>query len=812
MHYFPLLCLSKHYHKTVWPLEIQIVIYTLNMNLNLKATALTFPFRALGAILLFFAVPLQAQIYNPYVGLATVSPAPMYNVVSGGTGVLSFQVGNSGTSPLPLVINQEMVLIITLSRGIPNNANPVAAIGGTMASRFNWLYDAVSKTYQGIQNQTIPDGSNGGVGTITIQYKVTSNSVSSSAQNGFNVNVTAPPYSNGINLPADDQVSAYTYTVMKYRPGVDYTLTQAGVTVTGNPRTNDAYETGTTYGNAVSNAQNPAALLPAINSNGSSYTFTPTLSGEYLFTVPVCEPSPMNTCSAVPLQINVLEPANTQAPPLANPDMAACIAGNTMSISVRSNDLCLGGTGCTLSLPTLVTPPAFAGSSAVVNANGTISYTAAAGLSGRDSFLYRVCDNASRCDSEWVFVNVLASGSPNSTLANDDVAITLKGVAVTGNVKTNDLDPEGNTQNITAQNTTLTGKGTFVLNSAGSYTFTPVSTFTGSLDIVYNACDNNATQACMTATLHILVTIPVDNDKDGIPDITDTDDDGDGIADTQDPYPTDTDNDLQPNWSDPDDDGDGINDVAETGSLAYDTDNDGMKNDNDTDDDGDGLPDTGEQGSINVSTGLYILPDADGDGLPDLVDKFSTNLSVKCFIQSFYSGGGLMRPVLANQLQPSTPGICDTITVELHSASSPYALVASAYKVIGQNGIVTCPFTVNAGNYYIVVKHRNALQTWSAAPVSLTTYNTGYDFTIAASQAYGSNMFAVEPGTWAFYSGDLVQDESIDLLDLSLIETDINSFGAGYIISDLNGDGNVDLLDLQNMEINIMSFIYSLHP
>jgi hypothetical protein len=110
-----------------------------------------------------------------------------------------------------------------------------------------------------------------------------------------------------------------------------------------------------------------------------------------------------------------------------------------------------------------------------------------------------------------------------------------------------------------------------------------------------------------------------------------------------------------------------------------------------------------------------------------------------------------------------------------------------------------------------VIKHRNAIETWSANPITISGI-TNYDFTTSASQAYGSNQTEVESGIWAFYSGDINQDENIDLLDLGDIETDINNFQFGYFATDINGDGNVDLLDGPIVENNINSFVFSSHP
>jgi hypothetical protein len=167
--------------------------------------------------------------------------------------------------------------------------------------------------------------------------------------------------------------------------------------------------------------------------------------------------------------------------------------------------------------------------------------------------------------------------------------------------------------------------------------------------------------------------------------------------------------------------------------------------------------------------------------------------------------------------------------VELHDATSPFAMVESVHTLLNQDGTANCVFGPVSGSYYIVVKNRSMVAAWSAAPVAISGTPASYNFTTAESQAYGAGGFPtamkeVTPGVWAFYSGDIVVDENVDLLDLGLLETDISDFAFGYlyqpvninypgiISTDLNGDGNVDLLDSPIMEDNISNFIFSNHP
>src|SRR5205814_2925516 len=89
--------------------------------------------------------------------------------------------------------------------------------------------------------------------------------------------------------------------------------------------------------------------------------------------------------------------------------------------------------------------------------------------------------------------------------------------------------------------------------------------------------------------------------------------------------------------------------------------------------------------------------------------------------------------------------------------------------------------------YWIAVRHRNTVQTWSAAPIAFTQTTT-YDFTTASARAYLDNMILVDvsPDIWAFYNGDINQDSNIDLVDFPALDFGINHGLFGYLDTDLN--------------------------
>jgi len=173
-----------------------------------------------------------------------------------------------------------------------------------------------------------------------------------------------------------------------------------------------------------------------------------------------------------------------------------------------------------------------------------------------------------------------------------------------------------------------------------------------------------------------------------------------------------------------------------------------------------------------------------------------------------------MTSVLANEGVSNTTGNeTDTITIELHDAIDPTIVVESVQAMLMVDGTATATLTTaTAGSsYWIAIKHRNAIQTWSAAEV-LFSATTTYDFTTADTQAYGANMKEVEPGVWAFYSGDISQDEFVDSFDYGALEADNLAFASGYLATDLNGDGFVDSFDYSIFEINNLNFVMSSHP
>jgi hypothetical protein len=195
------------------------------------------------------------------------------------------------------------------------------------------------------------------------------------------------------------------------------------------------------------------------------------------------------------------------------------------------------------------------------------------------------------------------------------------------------------------------------------------------------------------------------------------------------------------------------------------------------------------------------------------INSCSSLVTLQLNIEGYYDTAvHAMRPVLANQGVGTSTVDVDDVTVELRD-SVTYAVVASTVGKLQTNGTVSCVFiTAPSGSFYIAVRHRNALETWSATAQAVGATPLTYDFTTSASQAYGDNMVNLGSGVFAFYSGDINQDGFIEALDFTPLFNDSDNFAEGVYATDLNGDGFVEALDFPILFNNSDNFIETLHP
>lgn len=107
----------------------------------------------------------------------------------------------------------------------------------------------------------------------------------------------------------------------------------------------------------------------------------------------------------------------------------------------------------------------------------------------------------------------------------------------------------------------------------------------------------------------------------------------------------------------------------------------------------------------------------------------TATLNLKVFLQGYYIGGNSMIPVLYDNGMSGNNTETDSIVVELHDPFSPATIVHSVKSVLQTNGMSypEFPASVIGNSYYIVIRHRNSLETWSKLPVTFSSV-TNYDF------------------------------------------------------------------------------------
>ena len=226
---------------------------------------------------------------------------------------------------------------------------------------------------------------------------------------------------------------------------------------------------------------------------------------------------------------------------------------------------------------------------------------------------------------------------------------------------------------------------------------------------------------------------------------------------------------------------------------------------------------TGSSGSINFNIGEPSIASfsAGGNLLTQGFEQPSeSSLNLKLFLQGYYINGGTMQAVLINQGIAASPNETDTIEIALHDPVT-YIKLESTKTQLLTDGSVSVNFTQPEGTYYISVKHRNSIQTWSANPLECTAATILYDFSAAVSMAMGDNQAMVEPGIFAFYTGDINQDEYIDGNDFPPYDFESASGGlydGTYTTTDMNGDGFVDGNDFPVFDNNSFNGITSIHP
>jgi hypothetical protein len=149
--------------------------------------------------------------------------------------------------------------------------------------------------------------------------------------------------------------------------------------------------------------------------------------------------------------------------------------------------------------------------------------------------------------------------------------------------------------------------------------------------------------------------------------------------------------------------------------------------------------------------------------------------------------------------------IVDWVFLELRDKTDFTTIVATRSALLQRDGDVVdidgvSPVSfalVEAGEYYLVIKHRNHLGVMSASAIAFSGTTTIVDFTSDLNQTFGGINGTVDLGTgkFALYSGDFNRNGQVQNTDYNAMVLTLGT--SGYVSGDFDLNGQVQNTDLQ---------------
>ncbi|MBT0608351.1 tandem-95 repeat protein [Aequorivita echinoideorum] len=282
----------------------------------------------------------------------------------------------------------------------------------------------------------------------------------------------------------------------------DTNTTEVGVPVSGNVLSNDYDPDGDTF--TVTGNTAPSNGTVVIDPVTGAYTYTPApgFEGQDTFEYTICDSGAPSLCDTATVTITVVPDAGNIT--VANDDSYYGYPDADITGNVSDNDSDPEGDAQTVSTVPVSGP---ANGTLVLNADGSFTYTPGAGFSGTDQFVYSVSDDGSpvATDQATVYIIIDPNAGGNEILAIDDINDTFVDLPVSGDVGTNDQNPDGPAGTEVFTLVSGPSNGALVFNADGTYTYTPNGGYLGADSFEYQVCDGGSPVACDTATVTIKV-------------------------------------------------------------------------------------------------------------------------------------------------------------------------------------------------------------------------------------------------------------------------------------------------------------------
>ena len=256
-----------------------------------------------------------------------------------------------------------------------------------------------------------------------------------------------------------------------------------------------------------------------------SYTYTPDANffGTDSFTYRAVDADGASSTATVTVTV-----AEVNDTPVAGGDAAATDEDVAVVVDVLANDADpdngdgLPGNEDALHAQIVVAP---ANGTAVVNTDGTITYTPDANYFGVDHVTYVVVDGNGAASSPAV-ASVAVAEVNDAPVAWDDVVDTTNGAPLLGNVLLNDVDPDNrdasilNDDVLSAALVSGPSSGTLSLEADGRFTYTPAAGFSGTDTFSYRVTDGDGAGGVATVTINVTAATAQEGTVQLVPDAT----------------------------------------------------------------------------------------------------------------------------------------------------------------------------------------------------------------------------------------------------------------------------------------------------
>jgi gliding motility-associated-like protein len=274
-----------------------------------------------------------------------------------------------------------------------------------------------------------------------------------------------------------------------------YTVVQDG-SISDNLMLNDSDPDGIISTNTTPIVA-PANGIITVQLNGD-FTYTPNIGfiGNDTVVVQVCDNSLACVNDTLFFTVN---PINNL--PIVQNDTITIQEDNNAIGNILLNDSDPDGP-VTASLTVVLNP---AHGTVIIDASGNYAYSPNNNYNGNDTIVFSVCDSDNNCINDTLFVTVLPIND-DIIVANENLS-TNENTPLSGNIVSNDADPDGTNIVVNTTAILLPANGTVLINSNGTFDYLPNLGFIGVDTFVVNICDSGTPlpASCLNDTIFITV-------------------------------------------------------------------------------------------------------------------------------------------------------------------------------------------------------------------------------------------------------------------------------------------------------------------